>query len=492
MPNPHNDAVTSCSTQTARRRLRVFPVLALFVALTGCAVAPPVVPLSGVTETTTSGPSVAEVTATSRPTDAPTNTASPTLTTTSTSPPAVTITSTSTVEPSPIAPLPTPTLPALDEARRGELFEKVWSTVAAHYLYTDFGGVDWNELKETYRPRAIAAPTPEAFYATLSDMIGRLEDRHSRFEDPQDAFVQQALASGKDAYVGIGVLTVKVEDALRITTVFPNSPAAEAQVERRDMIVAVDGAPVNVDDPGIGGPEGSYVELTLRGPEGEERTVSLRRRAVVAQYVPEAYVLPGTKIGYVLIQSFWAQDMAEKTTAAIERMLEQNGGAVDGLLIDLRSNGGGWRNVLEGLLGNFVQGEVGAFYSQATSYPFSITAGPLYDRLKDVPVVVLVDRESESYTEVFAAVLQAQGRAEVVGETTAGNTETIFAYDFDDGSRLWVAQEGFRLPDGSNLEGRGVAPDRTISVDWTQFSELRDPHIVAALDVIQQRQAGAK
>lgn len=429
-------------------------------------------------------------TASSTPTATATATVtpSPTSSSTATATAAPSPTSTPTAEPIPLIPQPTPTLSSFDALRRGELFDKVWGTVAAHYLYADFGGVDWQALKETYRPRALAAPTTEEFYATLAAMIDELRDRHSRFENPQQAFVQQALATGRDAYVGVGILTVPVDDGLLVTTVFPNSPAAEAQLQRRDMIVAVDGGPVNPDDTGISGPADTSVQLELRSPDSTPRTVTLTRRAVLAQYVPDVYLLPDTRIGYVLIQSFWAQDMADKTGQALQALLAANDDQLDGLIIDLRSNGGGWRSVLEGLLSTFVAGEVGAWWSQQTSYPLTIAGTPLYDQLMSVPVVVLVDRETESYAEVFAAVLQAQGRAQVVGFNTAGNTETIFAYDLDDASRLWVAQEGFKLPDGSNLEGRGVLPDHAIDVDWTRFSERRDPHILKALELIGQRE----
>lgn len=435
--------------------------------------------LPSVTSTASSTPTA---TATATVTPSPTSSATATATA------APSPTSTPTAEPIPLIPQPTPTLSSFDALRRGELFDKVWGTVAAHYLYADFGGVDWQALKETYRPRALAAPTTEEFYATLAAMIDELRDRHSRFENPQQAFVQQALATGRDAYVGVGILTVPVDDGLLVTTVFPNSPAAEAQLQRRDMIVAVDGGPVNPDDTGISGPADTSVQLELRSPDSTLRTVTLTRRAVLAQYVPDVYLLPDTRIGYVLIQSFWAQDMADKTGQALQALLAANDDQLDGLIIDLRSNGGGWRSVLEGLLSTFVAGEVGAWWSQQTSYPLTITGTPLYDQLMSVPVVVLVDRETESYAEVFAAVLQAQGRAQVVGFNTAGNTETIFAYDLDDASRLWVAQEGFKLPDGSNLEGRGVLPDHAIDVDWTRFSERRDPHILKALELIGQRE----
>ncbi len=386
-------------------------------------------------------------------------------------------------------PQPTPTLAAFDSARRAELFDHVWSAVDTHYLYADMGGVDWDAIKQEYLPRALEAPSMPIFYATLTEMVSRLADRHSRFEDPQRAFAQRALASGEDAYFGVGVLTIPVDGGLLVTSVLAESPAAEAGIARRDVVVAVDGRTASHSDARLTGEEGSQVILTLRSPEGAQRTVTLRRRAVVARYLPEAYVLPDTRIGYLLIQSFWPQDTAEASTAALERMLDQQG-ELDGLIVDVRGNGGGWRTVLEGVLGNFVDGEVGSFFSQTDDYALSVPAGPLRRRLEDVPLVVLVDGETESYAEVFAAVLQSQGRAQVVGLASAGNTETIFAYDFDDGSRLWVAQEAFRLPNGDDLEGRGVLPDRALEVDWTRFSEQHDPHIVAALEMLAM--AGAE
>jgi len=394
------------------------------------------------------------------------------------------------VTPTPVVPQPTPTLAALDSTKRAELFDRVWSAVDSHYIDADKGGVDWKAIKAEYRPQALAAASMPIFYDTLTRMVSELGDRHSRFEDPQRAFAQRALASGEDAYVGVGVLTVPVEDGLLVTTVFENSPAAEAGIARRDVVVAVDGRPVSHADTRLGGEQGSPVTLTVRSPDGAERAVTLRCRAVVAHYLPEAYLLPDTRVGYVLIQSFWPQNTAADTTAALERLLDQHG-ELDGLIVDVRGNGGGWRTVLEGVLGNFVAGEVGTFFGQNNSYALSVAAGPLRRRLDGVPLVVLVDGETESYAEVFAAVLQAEGRAEIVGAPSAGNTETIFAYDFEDGSRLWIAQEGFRLSNGDDLEGRGVAPDRALEVDWTRFSERRDPHIVAALEMLATT-AGAK
>ncbi len=393
------------------------------------------------------------------------------------------------VAPTAITVVPTPTLPALDEAGRAEIFDQVWDLIAAHYLYADFGGVDWPAVRDEYRARALAADTPAIFYAEIKAMVAALGDDHSRFEDPQETARQQALASGTATYVGIGIERIVVADGLLITLVVPGSPADAAGLQRRDMIVAVDGAPVDADGSGISGPPGTAVRLTVRAPDGDEREVVVERQPVVFRYHPEARLVPGTQIGYLLIPSFWADDMDEQAVAALRALLARHDGRLTGLIIDMRGNGGGWRTVMQGLLSQFVVGDVGEFYSQNTAYPFTIEPGELYESLRDLPLVVLVDPETESYAEIFAAVLQSAGRAQVVGINTAGNTETIFAYDLADGSRVWIAQEGFRLPDGSNLEGRGVVPDRSIPVDWARFSEARDPHLIKAVELIRLQQA---
>jgi carboxyl-terminal processing protease len=200
--------------------------------------------------------------------------------------------------------------------------------------------------------------------------------------------------------------------------------------------------------------------------------------------VPDAYRLPGTNAGYLAVQWLWSEDMGAQVEAALGRLLDE--GPLDGVVIDLRSNRGGWRSVLEQTLASFTQGATGDFFRTDRKYPLAITPNAVYPRLASTPLVVLVDGGTQSYAEVFAAALQASGRAQVVGTKTPGNTETIFGHDFDDGSRLWLAQEGFQLPSGENLEGRGVVPDAVVDVDWTTFSDADDPQIVKALELLKQ------
>jgi C-terminal processing protease CtpA/Prc len=97
-----------------------------------------------------------------------------------------------------------------------------------------------------------------------------------------------------------------------------------------------------------------------------------------------------------------------------------------------------------------------------------------------------VDKNTESAAEVLAANLQARGRARIVGSTSMGNTEDTYYYNLDDGSRLWIAEAAYSLPDGTNLEGKGVVPDSNVDVDWTSYPEAADPQILKAVDGIYQ------
>lgn len=455
-------------------------VLLLSVLLAACDVGgPPPTPVNG----PTSGPVIAMLgptpdgrgTATARLTPSPAGIAQATRTSVAERSP--------TPETASETPLATATILPLSERRK--LFEKVWQTVEDHYFYADFRGVDWKKAHTDYEKRVEEAASADEFYGAVSEMVDLLKDQHSRYISPQAAKDEDDLNAGDASYAGIGILSKRVGQSTMVVLVFPGSPAEEAGLKRRDRIVAIDGEPVGDDLSKVRGPAGTSVRLTIQSPEKEPRDLTLTRRSVTGKIIASSSRLEvDNSIGYLLVPSLWADDMSEQVEDELKKLLD--GPPLKGLIMDLRANEGGWRPVLTGILGQFVTGDVGFFYSQESQYPLDITPGALREKLSGVPLVVLVDGESQSYAEVLAASLQASGRARVVGTKTAGNTETIYAYTFDDGSRLWVAQEGFKLPNGTNLEGRGVIPDASIEVDWTQYSLKTDPHVLKALELLRK------
>lgn len=383
--------------------------------------------------------------------------------------------------------LPSPELPTasaiptvMTAGERRQIFDEVWNTVASEYLYADFHGVDWEALYVEYLPRIEADQSKEAFYATLVEMVGQLGDNHSRFVPPSAAQAEDASASGREMTVGIGVLVRPKHDGAFIQIVFPDSPAARSDLRPRDRIIAVDGRPYRIEDGDLQGALGSEVRLTVVRPGEKLRDIVLVRQEVQSRILPYYRRFPGD-IGYVSVPTLWASDMGEQVSGALTDLVAS--GDLRGVILDVRANRGGWGEVLNDVLSHFVRGQVGVFFGRNHARPF-VVAPPAGPDLRQVELVVLIDSDTASYAEVLAAVLQHEAGAQVVGTRSAGNTETIYAHSFQDGSRLWLAQEGFRLQDGTNLEGDGVHPDVEVDIDWTRFSEDDDPQLLEALRLL--------
>jgi carboxyl-terminal processing protease len=444
---------------TSRRSLRLW-VLESMVGLAGCGAADvsvpaAIAPTSAQATRTRLVPTVPPPTATVYPTLVPTRTVS-------------------------VPPTAEPTIRPLTIDERRQIFEEIWQTVDQHYLYADFRGVDWKAMREEYEPRVEADQTQEAFYGDMAEMVARLDDHHSRFLPPAAAQAQDASNSGYETTVGIGVVTQPKADGAFIQMVFPDSPAARADLRPRDRIIAVDGRPYAPSDGDFLGLTGSRVRLNVVRPGSKPRDVVLVRQEVQGRIAPYYRRFPGD-IGYVWVPTLWVNDMDEQVSGALTELVAD--GRLHGLIVDVRANGGGWSKVLSGILSHFVRGQVGMFFDKRHVRPLVIAA-PAGPDLRGLPLVVLVDHDTASYAEVLAAILQREAHAQVVGQPSSGNTETIYAYTLKDGSRLWLAQEGFRLQNGMDFEGAGVQPDSAVDVDWTRYSEDDDPQLLEALRLL--------
>jgi carboxyl-terminal processing protease len=372
----------------------------------------------------------------------------------------------------------------LDLVTRQRIFQEVWSIIDTNYLYADFGGVDWAAIRSEFEPRIAEAPSDEAFYQLISAMVGRLGDDHSRFLPPQAAQRQDALSSGREEHVGIGVVYRDLGDGLLLQHVFPGSPAERAGLRPRDRIVAINGALYSNEN--LQGPEGSELRLTVVRPGEKSLDIVLNRARIEGRITPLARRMPGD-IGYLSITTLWVNDTDDQVSAALASITTPQ--PLRGLIVDLRSNPGGWRSVMTGILSHFTTGEVGTFTSRQSNSTLNISTAGRPD-LRGVPLVVLVDNNTASYAELIAAILQGHAGAVVIGMPTSGNTETIYSYELTGGARLWVAQEGFEMSDGSDLEGVGVQPDISILDDWTRFSEADDPGISAAVRLLKPQAGG--
>jgi C-terminal peptidase prc len=295
----------------------------------------------------------------------------------------------------------------------------------------------------------------------------------------------QAELNGTSQYVGIGVLVLPESKNNRITVggLFPGSPAERSGLKVHDDILAVDGLPL-VDNGKmytyrIRGPECSTARLTVRSPGQAQRDVLVMRHRidgdvpVTSQLVPTA---DGSRIGYIMLPSFFDEKIPGQVANALRNL-----GKLDGLILDNRLNGGGSSDVVEPVLSYFVGGTLGSFRGRASSRPLAVKPAPVGDS-QQVPLVVLVGQDTESFGEIFSGVLQDEGRARIVGQTTPGNVEILHGYDLDDGSRLWIAEETFDPAHShANWEQSGIVPDVQAYADWDTFTMQNDPAIKASL-----------
>ncbi len=382
-----------------------------------------------------------------------------------------------------------------DRDRYVRIFRDVWKTVNRQYVYPDYNGADWGAVREEFEPLVAAAPDDEHFWQLMRVMIERLQDDHSAYLSPDEVQAEDEAMRGDLDYVGIGILVTVPEDAVYgvVLFPFPESPAESAGVRSHDRILRIDGFQVCCDMQGndyldaILGAEGSALTLTLQYPGESERDVIVKRERIQTQLPILSRVITSTQhsdqhIGYVLIPTLLDETVAERTREVLTGMFTTS--EITGLIVDMRINGGGAYTELYDLLSLFTHGNAGAFTRRRqVDDILVITADPIANS-QIIPMVILVGEETESYAEVFSGVLQAQGRATLIGEHTAGNVETVYPYDFEDGSRLWIAEETFAVSGGSGWEVTGVLPDIHVPGRWEDIREEDDMQLKTALAVL--------
>lgn len=394
----------------------------------------------------------------------------------------------------PIAVASTPTngpdnSPAPSLALREQVFTDAWEKIRASYVYTNLNGVDWDAVRTKLEPQVRAASTASAFYAVMTELVQQLHDNGATtFETPT---MPSPVSDLGQPYTGVGILFVEDAGQIAIAEVWPDSPAAQAGIRRRDVVLAVDGAqPTNIDDwrARVRGAAGSAVRLTVRSPGQAPRDVTMTRRVITSDPQVEARRLaaaPG--IGYVWVPGLFQ----ESTRTAIENGLTSllKGSPLQGLILDLRYTGRGQADALSPLIRDFMTGDGGRLVSRLSSEPMGGEPRRLYTQLKDVPVIMLVGGDTGGIPEMWAAALQTAGRARLVGRPTPGYTGLIQPYDLADGSHLEVLAQVYEPSTGAVVEGRGLKPDVVVTGDWQVTSEDADPGIRKAIELLQ---AGTK
>lgn len=351
-----------------------------------------------------------------------------------------------------------------------------------------------NRTFDRYRTKFNEEDKFNAFVNVITEMM----DPHTEFMPPLDKRYFDETMSGK--FYGIGAQLTYEEGNIKIASVLPGGPAQKnGGVEAGDFIVRVaqEGeAPVDlsgftVQDAVklIRGKLGSKVTITLRKKDGTLKTLTLVREEIVQD---EAYVRSvvvnegGQKIGYIYLPEFYANfqeaNGAHSGDDVAKEVKKLKAEGVDGIVMDLRNNGGGALYDVIQIAGLFIDDGPVVQVRDRQGKPTVMRdreGGVLYDG----PLVVMVNEMSASASEILAAAMQDYGRGIVIGTNTYGkgtvqrtiglDPESGFMNTNSDLGSLKITLQKFYRINGGSTQQRGVVPDVVIP-DYLQNLKIRE------------------
>ena len=329
----------------------------------------------------------------------------------------------------------------------------------------------------------------EATDSAMDALITGLGDRWSYYMDAGG--YRRQKESKDNVYVGIGV-TVSYpegEEGLRVDSVVTDGPADQAGVLPGETILAADGVRLAGEDRSRGpeliqGEAGTSVELLVRGVDGGERTLSITRNRV--QEHPVSYELLADGTGLVTIKNF-NRRCADEAIAAVDDLVDQGAAR---LVFDVRNNGGGFLDELTKLLDHLLpegtifrsrdkQGHTSAVESDADCV--------------ELPMAVLVNGNTYSAAEFFAAQIQEMDRGVIVGEPTFGKGFSQQTFALPTGGAINISTAEYFTGEGVSLIGKGLTLDQELALTEEQAAALKagkldrgaDPQLQAAIEMIR-------
>ncbi|HTU14793.1 MAG TPA: S41 family peptidase [Solirubrobacterales bacterium] len=300
--------------------------------------------------------------------------------------------------------------------------------------------------------------------ASIRGMVSKLrkqyKDRFSHYFDPKQ--LADFTDSIEGSFSGVGMTVGEAgKNGLRVGYVFKNSPADDAGIETGDVIVTVDGESIKGESADltvakIKGPEGTDVVLGIkkRGKGKTEELTLTREEIRVPITSNRVKDVDGQKLGYVRLTTF-SNGASRALRRAVDKVREKG---AEGLVLDLRANGGGL--LPEAVLTSSIfvpKDEIVVETKSRTEKDETYRA--VGGDIGDFPVTVLVNRDTASAAEILAAALQTNIDAPVVGTRTFGKGVFQQVINLDSGGALDLTVGEFFTADGVSLAGKGLKPD---------------------------------
>ncbi len=321
--------------------------------------------------------------------------------------------------------------------------------------------------------------------AAIRGMLSEL-DVHSVWLDADEFRNVEEQASGR--YGGLGIRIAVQDDHLRVIDAIGDSPARRAGLQPGDRIIAIDDEALTPDNTSMAttwlrGTPGTDVALTVeRDGEDDPMRIALRREIIHRSSV-SVEQLPG---GYASIRIRQFQQNTARELDDILANLQRQAEPPAGLVLDLRDNPGGMLHTAVAVADRFLASKLVVYTeSRNSAENLSLSTSPA-ERLKGVPMIVLVNRGSASASEIVAGALQDHGRAVILGEKTygKGSVQTVWPLVNGGGIRLTTAR--YFTPSGRAIEAMGIEPDVVTSANRAPDPETgQDPLVLEALTLFR-------
>ena len=316
--------------------------------------------------------------------------------------------------------------------------------------------------------------------------IQGLEDPYSVYYNEEETKDLYETTEGE--YSGIGaVLSQDLESGvITLVQIYEDSPAAKAGLKDNDILTKVGDIEVTGMDLSevvtyIKGEKGTDVDLTvLRGEDAEEITVTATRDTVEAQTVK--YEMLEGKTGYLSVSEFDSVTYAQYEEA-LNELTDQG---MTGLIVDLRNNPGGNLNTVCEML-DLVLPKGTIVYTEDKDGKRE-TATSDDEHQINVPMVVLVNGNSASASEIYAGAIQDYGIGKIVGTQTYGKGVVQQIFDLGDGTSVKLTIAEYFTPNGRSIDGEGITPDVEVEYEADENNPEADNQLEKALEVMKEEQ----
>jgi carboxyl-terminal processing protease len=319
----------------------------------------------------------------------------------------------------------------------------------------------------------------------IRGMMEALGDPHSGYWTPQES--ADAAMSMQGEYDGIGAYVDIRGDYLTITKPIPGFPAQLAGLQIGDQIIAVDGEDVTGMDPDlvrmtkVMGPAGTDVKLTIRRPDVEQPLeFTITRAHIVIPSVTSKML--DDNIAYIQISVF-GDNTATDFHDQLSQLMAQN---PSGIILDLRDNGGGYLEAGIAIASEFIDHGtiVSEQYGDGSIDPHDAIPGGLATSL---PMVVLVNGNTASASEIVAGAIQDDGRGQLVGVLTYGKGSVQNWIPLSDGGTARITIAKWLTPNGRTIDKLGLTPEVVVEMTQADYTAGLDPQLDAAVQLLLNR-----